>query len=163
MARLEAQAKLGFYPVQPATIEFICGGLRCADPANTYLLDPCCGKGEALHEYAKILGVPHAHLVAIELDTGRAEAARRIMPDAQILNASFFDTRISPVQSFSLVWMNPPYDNELRQEGRSAKALEHSFMLEGVRLVTKDGIHQVPSIPYAGIGRTCQGMHPTTG
>ena len=37
--RLEAKAKLGFYPVNPETITFICKGLRVTDPEHTYLLD----------------------------------------------------------------------------------------------------------------------------
>ncbi len=135
--RLEAQAKLGFYPVKPETIQFICRSLTVPAPEKTYLLDPCCGKGEAIQSFTQTLGVPTENSYGVELDTGRAEsAAERV---GNVLNASFFATRIVPIGSFSMVWLNPPYDNEFKQDDFAGK-LEAAFFKEAVRFVQDDGI-----------------------
>ncbi len=138
--RLEAQAKLGYYPVNLKTIEFVCGALTLADPNKTYMLDPCCGAGIALHHLGLTSVVTERNLYGVELDTGRYEQARTIMPDATLVNGSFMNTWVVPVGSFSLAWVNPPYENELKQHDRKEVKLEHSFMREVTRYLQNDGV-----------------------
>ena len=138
--RLEAQAKLGFYPVKSGTIEFVTRSLTVANPEQTRIIDPCCGAGEAIHQVATTLQVPPENVYGIELDEGRAEKAAGLDPNYKIMNASFFNVRIVPVQSFSLAWVNPPYDNECKQGDESGRALEWSFLNEIARYVVQGGI-----------------------
>jgi len=46
----------------------------------------------------------------IELDAYRAEEARKMLDE--VIQGSAFDTH-TPVDSFSLVYLNPPYDFEI--------------------------------------------------
>lgn len=70
--RLEAQAKLGFYPVKPETIQFICRSLTVPAPEQTNLLDPCCGMGEALQSFTQTLGVPIEKTAPTDEDVDKA-------------------------------------------------------------------------------------------
>lgn len=136
--RLMAQSKLGFYPCSTHTIDFVCRQLTVACPEQTYLLDPCCGKGVALADLGRQLNVPTKHLYGVELDSGRAEAAAEVL--GNVLNASFFDVRIVPVQSFSLCWLNPPYENEPKQGDERGLQMETSFLQTAARLTIQDGL-----------------------
>jgi len=136
--RLAAQTKLGYYPVSPQTIDLVCQSLRVTDPASTYLFDPCCGAGHALGQLGDKLGVPHENRYGVELDEGRAESAQQ---HGNVLHSSFFGARIVPVQSFSLVWCNPPYENEIKQsEDGSSHQLEIAFIQTAAKYVTHHGV-----------------------
>ncbi|MCC6957679.1 MAG: hypothetical protein IT316_12855 [Anaerolineales bacterium] len=61
MARLEAQSKLLYYPTPPRVVELIASWFK-AD-ARARLVDPCCGKGEALAWLAYSTGeTPYQYL-----------------------------------------------------------------------------------------------------
>lgn len=136
--RIEGHSKCGFYPVTPATIDLLCRSLNVIDPTKTYIMDPCCGKGVALGQLGSTLNIPKDNRYGIELDTARAEAAKE---HGNILHASFFGTRIVAVQSLSLVWLNPPYVDEIKQHPeQERKALETSFVEHAARYVIRDGI-----------------------
>ena len=122
--RLAAQAKMGYYPVSSATIAFVCKGIKIKDPAKVRILDPCCGRGGALRDLGQNLNIQKKNLYGIELDEKRAEDAAE---HANVSQGSFFDTRIVPVRSFSMAWVNPPYEDEISQ-GDGSKALELQFI-----------------------------------
>lgn len=129
---------MGYYPCNPATINFVCASLRVADPTRTYLLDPCCGEGRALGQLGDNLGVSHEHRYGVELDAGRAATAAE---HGNILQSSFFGARIVPVNSFSLVWLNPPYTDEIKQpESYGTRQLEIAFLSHAIRYVTPNGV-----------------------
>lgn len=136
--RLPAQAKMGFYPVKPETIAMLCRSLQVKDPKNTFILDPCCGQGRALGQIGDTLGIPRENRYGVELDAGRAELAAE---HGNILHASFFGVRMVRVQSLSLVWLNPPYEDEIKQEPeQERKYLEVSFIEHAARYVDHHGI-----------------------
>lgn len=137
--RLAAEAKMGFYPVNLSTIDLLCGSLAITNPAEVTILDPCCGQGLALEHFGKTLKVPRENLYGVELDDGRAaEASQRL---GQVLHCSFFNAKITPVQSFSIAWLNPPYDNELKQDdGNYSNQLEVTFVRQAARYVAKGGL-----------------------
>lgn len=112
--RLAGQAKLGFYPAAPDAIAGICQHLEMPESTDgIQILDPCCGEGAAIRQIADTLGVPHKQTYAVELDQNRSEAAKAAMPEANILGrCSFLSTRITG-HSFSLAYVNPPFDDEL--------------------------------------------------
>jgi hypothetical protein len=138
MARQAAQTKMGFYPIDPFVIESIIGHLAIpkSGARGIHLIDPCCGKGQALHDLAKGLGVPWDQVYGVELDGNRAAESKALMPDAHIAGpASIFGMRITG-HSYSLVYINPPFDFEFGGGQRE----EQSFAEEAFRLLTSGGV-----------------------
>jgi len=136
--RLAAEAKMGFYPVNHATIDLICKSLVFDQPSNVTLFDPCCGQGLALEHFGKTIGAPKENLYGVELDSKRAEEASSRL--GHVLHSSFFATRIVPVQCYSIAWVNPPYDNELKQTDGGGKQLEATFIEQAARYVKAFGV-----------------------
>lgn len=137
MMRLAAAAKMGYYPVNPATLAFMTSKLSFVDPTKCMILDPCCGDGRALMYLSKYTGVPRENTYGIELDDKRAETANDYA--GNVLKASFFGTRIIPSGGFSLIWCNPPYEDEAKQEDNA----EHNRQLE-IAFVNRAAWHLVP-------------------
>ncbi len=109
--RLAAQMRGGFYPADPDAVAYAATFLRPPLSGPFSVLDPCAGCGEALRQLAAALGCPPGLTFAIELDDGRSEALRAALPEAHVLApASFFGCRATP-NSFSLIWLNPPFDD----------------------------------------------------
>lgn len=109
--RLNAQVKGGFYPAHPEAIAHVLDHVRAR--GHTMILDPCCGKGEAIHQIGIILGQPAANVHAIELDALRVAAAKQLMPGSPVMGpADFIGADISN-EAFGFAWVNPPFDDEL--------------------------------------------------
>jgi len=127
MARLESQAKMGYYPTPDDTLECITEKLSISPDAM--LLDPCCGEGYALSRIA-YEGVGYG----IELDTERAVRASNNLDN--ILCGSIYEAIVRPLESFSLLYLNPPYDWEdgERAELRFLKH-SHKWLMKGGVLV----------------------------
>ncbi len=136
--RIAAEVKMGYYPVLPGTIELLPQLLHLEDPGNTCVLDPCCGKGVALNQLCGVMGIPLANSYGVELDDARAAAAKEVLGTVEY--ASFFSTTISPVRSFSLVWANPPYDNEPKHGARGSMPIEVAFIEDLARLLQPGGV-----------------------
>ena len=87
-------------------------------------MDPCAGCGAALVEItADSRTVRHG----IELDAYRAEQAGRVLH--QVIQGNCFDVHC-PVESFSLLYLNPPYDFEVgesRNQRTEQAFLEFTF------------------------------------
>lgn len=128
MARLEAQAKMGYYPTPEETLEYIKEKLDISPGA--LLLDPCCGGGGALMSIADEGGISYG----IELDTERAVRASDMLDT--VLCGSIYEAIIRPLDSFSMLYLNPPYDWEdgERAEFRFLKQ-SHKWLMKGGVLV----------------------------
>lgn len=121
--RQQAKLKLGYYPLPPIEAQRILGYLQLPDSA-TSALDPCAGTGAAL---ATIAPKPNCRRYGIELDAFRANEAKARL-DVTI-HGSVFDCH-TPIQSFSFLYLNPPYDFEVGQgknERMETIFLEHCF------------------------------------
>jgi hypothetical protein len=133
--RLAAQLRGGYYPAPPQAVAHAATFLRPPARGPFSLLDPCAGEGAALRQLGDLLGCPQTSLFAIELDDGRAEKVRSTFPDAHVLApASFFGCRASR-NSFSLVWLNPPFDDAYggqRVEGQFLRTATEWLMPGGV-------------------------------
>ena len=116
--RTAARLKLGFYPLSVAEASRIRNYLHFSDPAS--VLDPCAGTGAALCAISK--DAP-AVRYGIELDAYRAAEAGRALD--HVIQGSAFDAH-APVESFSLVYLNPPFDFEIG-EGRNQR-MERIFV-----------------------------------
>ena len=109
--RLAAQARGGFYPAHANAIAVAATFLRPPATGQFSILDPCAGEGETLRQFDVLLGCATRQTYAIELDDSRAECVRAALPDAHVLApADFFGCRASP-NSFSFIWLNPPFDH----------------------------------------------------
>jgi SAM-dependent methyltransferase len=136
--RLKARLKLGYYPLPEAEAHRIRKYLQFSTESAS-ILDPSAGTGTALSVLSENAAVRR---YGIELDAYRAEQARNIL-DA-VIHGSAFDTH-SPVESFSLVYLNPPYDFEI---GESKNQRMERLFLEHVARWVRPGGVLVMVIPY---------------
>jgi tRNA1(Val) A37 N6-methylase TrmN6 len=118
MSRPASRQKLGFYPLVEAEAERI--GRFLQFPAQCAVLDPCAGTGAALKTITA--SAPRLRRFGIELDSIRAAQAAVTLDE--VVHGSVFDAH-SPVESYSLVYLNPPYDDEITEDS--------SQRTEGVR------------------------------
>ena len=136
--RTQARLNLGFYPLPAGEAKRIRRFLEYP-PESCSALDPCCGTGEALKTLTDGTSV---RANGIELDAYRASEARDVLDE--VIQGSAFDTH-APVESFSLLYLNPPYDFEIG-EGKN-KRMERLF-LEHVARWLKPGGVLVFVLPY---------------
>jgi hypothetical protein len=109
--RLAAQMRGGFYPAHAEAVAHAAGFLRPPRDNAFAIGDPCAGEGAAIGQLAELLGCPQSLVFAIELDDSRSEALRAALPEGHVLApASFFGCRAS-FNSFSFLWVNPPFDH----------------------------------------------------
>ena len=136
--RTQARLKLGYYPLaQPEAIR-IRSYLQFSSESAS-VLDPCAGTGAALRTLTEGTA---ARRYGIELDAYRAEEARKILDE--VIQGSAFDAH-APVESFSVVYLNPPYDFEIG-EGKNQR-MERLFLEHIGRWVRPGGV-LVMVVPY---------------
>lgn len=131
MARFQSQSKMGYYPTPQHLIPLIAQYLQVQDPGNCRILDPCAGAGEALVTLGAELGI--TGLYANELDSERGEACREAGLNTTIGDG--VEELKATDRSFSILFLNPPYDNDGFGEGRT----ELKF-LNTIRYLRRDGI-----------------------
>ncbi len=146
MARLASQEKAGYYKIHPTITSHIARHITAPDGGRVY--DPCCGKGVALVQLASALCLePFGN----ELQRSRADAARTAVDQylaqrngSPMRHRDKQATRIfwSPMQqmqwkrnSFNLLYLNPPYDQD-EMEGR----LELLFLKQTRPALCTDGV-----------------------
>jgi hypothetical protein len=120
--RLAGRLKLGFYPLPVREAERI--RCRLQHSEEFAALDPCVGDGVA---FKRLIEVSQAHAYGIEIDAYRAEQAAQL--GIQVIQANALTVRC-PVESISLLYLNPPYDFEVgQQDNRRLELifLEHTY------------------------------------
>ena len=132
--RLNAQVKGGFYPAAPEAVAHVLDYVRASGP--TTILDPCCGRGEAIHQIGQLLGCPENQVCAIELDESRFAAAKALMPGGTLLGPADFLGCDVANESFGFAWVNPPFDDELG----GGQRVEFLFLQCATRKLVKQGI-----------------------
>jgi Uncharacterised methyltransferase family (DUF6094) len=129
--RLPGRARLGFYPLPLREAERIRRFLVFPDkPCSA--LDPCVGDGAAFTQIApdqKVLRY------GVELDAGRVQQSRT--KGIEVIHGNCFDVQ-SPVESFSLIYLNPPYDFEISEE--KSQRMEKLFLEHVCRWLKPGGI-----------------------
>jgi predicted RNA methylase len=136
--RPEARLKLGYYPLPNEEAVRISRWLQFSG-SDTSVLDPCAGTGAAIAVIAEGEGVRR---YAVELDAGRAEEAHAYAHE--VIHGSAFDCH-APVESFSLLYLNPPYDFEIG-EGKNQR-MESIFLEQFFRWLKPGGV-LVMVIPF---------------
>jgi SAM-dependent methyltransferase len=106
---LHGKTKLGFFPLPVLEAKRLKNYLACSSEFSG--VDPCAGDGVAFS--ALVEGAP-VRLYGVEIEAHRAVQARALGID--VLQANTMDVRCN-AESFSLVYLNPPYDWESGQTG----------------------------------------------
>ncbi len=133
--RLAAQAKMGFYPTPALVVSLVSNILARDGTGNIRLLDPCAGDGHALKHIGESL---KGETYGIELDKDRGRIAQENLNHCLITDHE--TTRISN-QAFSLLYLNPPYDWAIRDDGVSAsERYERTFLRNTIKYLTPNGI-----------------------
>jgi hypothetical protein len=128
--RIAGRLKLGFYPLPVKEAERIRARLQY--PEEFCALDPCVGDGVA---FSRLLEHSNAHAYGIEIDAYRAEQAAQL--GIQVTQANALTVRC-PAESVSLLYLNPPYDFEIGQQGN--KRLEVVFLEHTYRWLKHKGV-----------------------
>jgi len=140
-----ARQKLCYFPLSPREAERVRQFLVFGEAAS--VLDPCAGTGAAL---ARITSNAKALRYGVELDAFRAEEARKVLD--HVVQGNCFDVQGS-VESFSLLFLNPPYDHEV-SEGRNAR-MERLFLVHTYRWLLPGGV-LVLVIPGGRLGECAE-------
>lgn len=129
--RLAGRERLGFYPLPVAEAKRIRGFLSFPN-GPCAALDPCIGDGIALQA---VTSDAQMRRYGIELDAYRAERARTTVDE--LIHGNCFDVQC-PVESFSVLYLNPPYDFEVG-EGKSQR-MERIFLEHVYRWLKPGGV-----------------------
>src|ERR1039458_8738770 len=130
MARSAARLKMGYYPLPESEGAKLRELLSFTGPAS--VVDPCVGQGTALNLLTRGADVRR---YGVELDAERAQAASA--KGIEMIQGNAFDAVAKP-ESFSLLYLNPPYDSEIGPIANSRMErlfLEHTFhwlVMDGV-------------------------------
>jgi hypothetical protein len=141
-----ARLKMGYYPLPESEGAKLRSLLSYSQSAS--VIDPCAGQGIALH---LVSGDAHVRRYGVELDAERARIASS--RGIETVQGNTFDVIAKP-ESFSLLYLNPPYDSEIgsiANRRMEAVFLEHTYRwlaLEGVLVLV---------IPFERL-RDCAGI-----
>lgn len=103
VGRMMNAVRLGFYPTDPAHVSLLKSALAFPAGKTVNLIDPCCGKGDALKLLAEN---EQAVTYGAELDDSRAEQAQQQLD--RVALGSYYYARISR-NVFHVLFLNPPY------------------------------------------------------
>lgn len=129
--RLAGRACLGFYPLPLPEAERIRKFLAFSDK-HCCALDPCVGDGAA---FSEITSGNRVLRYGVELDAGRAEQAQS--NGIEVIHGNCFDVQC-PVESFSLMYLNPPYDFEIGEQ--NSQRMERLFLEHVYRWIRRAGV-----------------------
>jgi len=128
-----ARLKMGYYPLPESEGVKIRSLLTYTQPAS--VIDPCVGQGTALHLVTSNAAVRR---YGVELDAERAQIAGA--NGIETIQGNAFDAIARP-ESFSLLYLNPPYDSEIgsiANRRMEVVFLEHTYRwlaMEGVLIL----------------------------
>jgi Uncharacterised methyltransferase family (DUF6094) len=130
--RPASRLKLNFYPL-PVAEAIRLRNYLSFPPGGFSALDPCVGDGVAFSQL--LLDQPTVHRYGIEIESGRAEQARRLGID--VIYGDAMEVHC-PAGSIGLLYMNPPYDFESGQI--SNRRLELVFLRQTYRSLQPGGV-----------------------
>lgn len=126
-----ARIKLGYYPLPQEEGKRL-RKLLDFSAGTASVVDPCVGTGAALHQ---LMAGAEAQKYGIELDANRAAAAA--LSGITTIHGDLFNT-IARVESFSFLYLNPPYDSEIGSMGN--KRMEFLFLEHTYRWLVEAGV-----------------------
>ena len=144
--RSVARLKMGYYPLPESEGIKLRSLLTFSEPAS--VIDPCVGQGTALHLVTSDAPVRR---YGVELDAERARIASS--KGIETIQGNAFDTIARP-ESFSLLYLNPPYDSEIGSVANNR--MERLFLEHTYRWLAIDGV-LVLVIPFERL-HDCAGV-----
>jgi uncharacterized methyltransferase DUF6094 len=129
--RLAGRERLGFYPLPMTEAKRIRTFLQFPEQVCS-ALDPCIGEGAAFAELARDA---KTRRYGIELEAQRAALARSSADE--VIHGNCFDVQC-PVESFSLIYLNPPYDFEIGED--KSQRMERLFLDHVYRWLKRGGV-----------------------
>lgn len=103
--------------------------------APAAVIDPTCGKGDILDQLCG--DKKHIRTYGVEVEKSRALIAEKKLD--VLVNAPIESMRISR-NSFSFVYLNPPYDNEIRQHWEDTKRKEDIELERSLKYLMPGGV-----------------------
>lgn len=127
---------MGYYPTPELITDILRARVQFPDERAFAILDPCCGEGIALESLAAGFS---AIRYGIEPDNGRFESAAQRLE--HVLHSPIEDCRVAN-KSFSLLFLNPPYDWEHLEEesGKRCERKEVLFLKRCMPWIAPGGI-----------------------
>ena len=144
--RSAARLKMGYYPLPETEGKQLRSLLSFASLAS--VIDPCVGQGTALQLVTSNASVRR---YGIELDAERARIAAA--SGIETIQGNTFDAIARP-ESFSLLYLNPPYDSEIGSIAN--RRMEAVFLEHTYRWLAMEGV-LVLVIPYERL-HDCAGI-----
>jgi len=144
--RSVARLKMGYYPLPDSEGGKVRSLLSFSQPAS--VVDPCVGQGDALH---RITSQASVHRYGVELDAERAHTAS--LSGIEVVQGNAFDA-VAKGESFSLLYLNPPYDSEIGSVGNNR--MERLFLEHTYRWLVMSGV-LVLVIPFERLA-DCAGL-----
>jgi len=126
---------MGFFATPERVVDMVRERLQF--PAEPFAaLDPCAGEGAAL---AQLCAGTSARTYGIEPDAARHAAAAQALDS--VLHSTIEEATISH-QAFSLIYLNPPYDQEHEKAGEGKKTVrkEITFLRRCLPLLAPRGV-----------------------
>jgi hypothetical protein len=133
--RLAAQMKGGFYPASQEAVSLAATFLRPPALGPFAILDPCAGEGAAIRQLRDLLGCQPSLTYAIELDESRAKTLHAALPDTKVLAPASFFGSYATRNSFSFIWLNPPFDTSYETH-----RVEERFLHDATELLLPGGV-----------------------
>lgn len=149
--RLGNDLAAGFYPTPLTEGKHLVRLLQMESERAYACFDPCCGEGTILRSFAyemKQEGVQF-HTYGVELDENRYGKAKEQL---DVVVRSSFENMMISHDYFPLIFLNPPYNTELRTENTKSEKMEFNF-LKRAHLYLQDGGIMVYVIPYDRFAR----------
>lgn len=153
--RIGNRIKAGFYPTPVLEVGQHLVKLfeleETQDPnLNQAWLDPCAGTGEILQYFADMHSKENTvHTFGVELDAKRYEECKKRL-DVSVRSA--FEQMMISHNYFSLIYLNPPYNHEMKVNvTEKAELMELSFLRRSHLYLKEDGIlvYVVPANRFA--------------
>lgn len=144
--RLGNDLAAGFYPTPLTEGKHLMQLLKMESERAYACFDPCCGEGTILRSFAdetKQAGVQF-HTYGVELDANRYGQAKEQL---DVVVRSSFESMMISHNYFPLIFLNPPYNTELRTENTKSEKMEFNF-LKRAHLYLQDGGVMVYVISY---------------
>jgi 16S rRNA G966 N2-methylase RsmD len=122
--RLRAKITGGYYPTPERVTQWLPSWLRAENGRGELRgCDPCCGTGRALAEVTRTLPTPVV-TVGVEIHSGRAREAQDVL--TRVETADVHTVRCTS-GAFSLLFLNPPYDDDAAGRREEAAFLRQTL------------------------------------
>lgn len=117
--RLAGIIKGGYYPAPPQAIDIAMKQLIPPASGQFTICDFCCGQGLALSQIAEALKCSPKNVYGCELSGDLGQDAKANLPGSTIVTPADFFNLSCTSKSFSMLWLNPPFDTNLDSRGRA--------------------------------------------